>query len=662
MCGKSKPVIPIIFSDLSECIEVIQGIIDNYDIIVININLRVGDSLYQEQKGIELLVMLRLAKIMNHCILHSCETLYDVIAKYPGNVIITSKGTSFYRTTYDRNKILKKAFFDDIWKIKANKHNFILHLKRYYDISLIRHHLANIYGIAMLMKIFDKYIFDEVDRFGDKQFSEYDPLMLSVCQYITNNIYEIKKVKKDYLVENVSHLINRLSAKNPHILYIDDMASIGWAELFKKTIYKNEINPNFYLEIPSKNDFQPGINYNNYVKKIYKYISQERVGNKFVVCVLLDMRLIDEKGVFDEIEKISGIQLLKDIRSAFPELPVIMTSASNKSDSVSYAMKCGATAFWTKPGIDYVYNEYYYIEQYLRLLKCIDDSQDKYEERIDKCITRTGNVIAELSLKDNINISNIGIYKDVDAVIFDTCIWSATNESEILAYYPSIYRIYRWTKKQNIIFAVIDDVSRELLKHSKSKVEANMTEHEKKEQIKLSKVSLFALRVLSEYCLNYHNYHHLIYELMYGNILWDVDQIKIDNKDYYSVVSENKKTHHIDIYKDKAMEYMNKAKTHKMLHADDSFELLISELCITYGQKILFISNDNNLKERIRCTTIIKSGKYFNHKSLKGQDEVVVEIKNHPIILNGKSRRVDKNIYMITAKKMNEIASKIILS
>ena len=660
--GKSKVIIPIDHSDLNICVKAIKELISKYHVIVININLRVVGALYQEQKGIELLVRLRLAEIMNHCILHSCETLYDVMAKNPKNIIITSKGTSYCRTTLDLNKIVDKAYYDNIWKNKAIKQNFILNLKKYYDITLIRHHLANIYGVAMLMQIFDKYIFDETDQFGNKRFKEYDPLMLGVYQYISNNAYEIEQEKKDFLLDNISLLTNKLSEINPHILYIDDMASIGWTELFKKTIYKNAANPNLYVEVPCKHDFELGINYKQYIQKINEYISKDRDDNKFVVCVLLDMRLTDEIGVFDEIEQISGIKLLKDIRAAFPELPVIMTSASNKSDSVSYAMNCGATAFWTKPGIDYVHNEYYYIEQYLKLLKSIDEAQEKYEASIDKSIARAGNTIAELSLKNDIDISKISMYDDVDAVIFDTCIWSATTEADIQAYYPSIYKIYRWTKKQNKIFAVIDDVSLELLKHSKFKINQNMTENQKKAQINLSKISILALQVLSKYCLNYFNYHNLIYELIYSNIDWKVEQIEIENKYYYSVVSGNKKTHHIDINEDKATEYMKKAETHKMLHADDSFELLVPELCITHGQKILFISNDNNLRERIRCTTIIKAGKYFNYISLKGKDEVVVDIKKHPIIINEKTMYVDKKIYMITANKMNEIASKIILS
>ena len=64
-----------------------------------------------------------------------------------------------------------------------------------------------------------------------------------------------------------------------------------------------------------------------------------------------------------EKEKLSGIRLLKDIREKFPELPVIITTASNKAETVSYVIKSGATALWTKPGVDYIYSDDYYLHQ-----------------------------------------------------------------------------------------------------------------------------------------------------------------------------------------------------------------------------------------------------------------------------------------------------------
>ncbi|MBK7970970.1 MAG: response regulator [Bacteroidetes bacterium] len=68
--------------------------------------------------------------------------------------------------------------------------------------------------------------------------------------------------------------------------------------------------------------------------------------------ILLDLRLQNEKGVRIDAEMLSGGVLLANIRKQYPGLPVLMTTASNKSWSYEELQRLGCDAFWTKEGID----------------------------------------------------------------------------------------------------------------------------------------------------------------------------------------------------------------------------------------------------------------------------------------------------------------------
>ena len=91
--------------------------------------------------------------------------------------------------------------------------------------------------------------------------------------------------------------------------------------------------------------------------------------------IILDLRL-EETPVHDNteifgIEGMSGIQLLKKIKSVDPSIPVIMCTASNKSWSYDAAMNAGADGFWTKESPDFGMSIDYRFNNTLDLLNTI---------------------------------------------------------------------------------------------------------------------------------------------------------------------------------------------------------------------------------------------------------------------------------------------------
>ena len=83
--------------NLNELAESIKSIINgNNDVVLcINVNLEAGKDSRQLQKGIELLIWLRIKDVLNHVVLYSFETLHAILNRNPKHHVATSKGTSF---------------------------------------------------------------------------------------------------------------------------------------------------------------------------------------------------------------------------------------------------------------------------------------------------------------------------------------------------------------------------------------------------------------------------------------------------------------------------------------------------------------------------------------------------------------------------------------
>lgn len=167
---------------------------------------------------------------------------------------------------------------------------------------------------------------------------------------IVSNNEEIKylSAKKEQGIFRKKGIIEKLrydlKTKKPKILYIDDMAESGWSYVLKKLIYGAENPDKFTVE----SKFASVTDYGTEAERIVN-----RAKSKDYDIVIMDLRLKDEKGDVEPAE-LSGIKLLKALRDkkSYLPCPILVFSASNKSDVVAEAFRSGADAFWRKEGID----------------------------------------------------------------------------------------------------------------------------------------------------------------------------------------------------------------------------------------------------------------------------------------------------------------------
>lgn len=147
-----------------------------------------------------------------------------------------------------------------------------------------------------------------------------------------NNIDEpteidIKSLSK--YTKNTKELLGCINDFDGNILYIDDDHSKGWEDIF-----------NYYFSLSKSKDKISILDFSNL--KTYNQV-EEALANQVKInmpdLILLDMRLIESDKNEEDPENISGIELLKKIKSINPGIQVIMLSATTRSDILEQAYK-----------------------------------------------------------------------------------------------------------------------------------------------------------------------------------------------------------------------------------------------------------------------------------------------------------------------------------
>lgn len=151
----------------------------------------------------------------------------------------------------------------------------------------------------------------------------------------------------------------RLAQRKPRIIYVDDMAEEGWADVLQRMVY-GDTNENF-VTVPVK-----GRNAGQIVANILDADAKNPAD-----LLILDLRLKDERG-YVEPSELSGIEVLKNLDVHHPSFPILIFTASNKVWSLKEAFKGNATAFWIKGGLGQNDEDASCVRNYLDLIGQID--------------------------------------------------------------------------------------------------------------------------------------------------------------------------------------------------------------------------------------------------------------------------------------------------
>lgn len=153
----------------------------------------------------------------------------------------------------------------------------------------------------------------------------------------------------------------RLNKEKPTIVLVDDLANEGWAQVLQRIIYSKEESPEFHVIVPEQD-----IDYKVLAQRV-----QDKVREVNADLLILDLRLRGEYGLASTLENASGMQVLSELSDQLA-CPILIASTAEKMINYRELLSWGATASWTKQGLNERSDIEYTVSNYVALVQMID--------------------------------------------------------------------------------------------------------------------------------------------------------------------------------------------------------------------------------------------------------------------------------------------------
>lgn len=596
-------------------------------VFLINAELSGGlNSQRIDFKGIEILKEIRIKhKLLCPILLCGFLELSNILENHPEHLIITAPGNKylqfpFSKSTFENvSKGLKT--FDTFKELKEVYRSFI---KTDFDIRDIDHSFANEFGLELMIRAHNEISESKLQL----EILNNEKLKGLIAKSDFLYSYSRNENLKPKIVSLRNKLIEFIKTQKKRILFIDDQGENAWYDFYKNLLVVNNnqlcfcnIDNSSFCETP-------------FIKEIKEFMPD---------IVLLDLRLKGDQEKHSKIDKISGYQVLQTIKNKFPFLPVIITSATNKSDNLSALLKAKAFGLWSKPRIEQGDIDIY--EKYYDLLFIINDALSFYKYNEEKVPIKADYLINNIG---NVN-SNVKEYlNNYDLIVTDTNCWmmGLNNQKtidEVARLYKNIYITATTVSRDD--FLIIDDVKRELQEHLHKIIETE----DKETQNQLNKNAIMAAYGIS-----------LMHKIIFKQTIWIYDQhltnLKIGNRFSFKYYDENNVIYekcfefnsssrsYNEIYKREYRKIaegyiennLNNLNKRRKVFADLSFRnILFHKLTLdsTYNKyenkktKILFISDDIECKDNLYYL-INKKCILTDHKLEKWNKKGIEKVNN----------------------------------
>lgn len=218
-----------------------------------------------------------------------------------------------------------------------------------------------------VMAGFEQKIQSNIESHAQRE--KEDQEQLSILQKAPNREEDLKRRIGEVLPsddnsssKSTQDLRKSLREKAPRILYVDDQANDGWAEVIQRMVY-GEINKDlFEVIVPEKEkEFNLEALVNSIIEKTQGGID----------LLILDLRLQGEADKNLALSEVSGMKVLSILRECDLPCPILITTASNKVWTYKETLAQGAMAYWIKQGLDADNSVEATVENYQSLLRTI---------------------------------------------------------------------------------------------------------------------------------------------------------------------------------------------------------------------------------------------------------------------------------------------------
>ena len=314
------------------------------DVIIININVKIGNGRRHEQSGIKLLKWLRLNNIYNHCVLYSFYSLKSLAKIHPSNTILLSKGVTFIQAPFLPSDIKVENLVEP-----AERENLIHFFRGEMDLKRMRHELANYYGLIKLIQSHQKvkpsffltsktnsYFYKLSEWLFQDRSAEFEP---EASKITTLNTY-----------------VNIIQIKKPLVIYLDDKANEGWGELL------TDIVGNIKIMRIDENDTEDSL----YTR--FNFLKNGRIESDLFIC---DLRLKNSEADLSDYTKLVSYKLVKKIRNDTVKQKILYLTATNdlnKYKKILTKLDYNPQYIFTKEGVDQLYSPEASFNNYLEFV------------------------------------------------------------------------------------------------------------------------------------------------------------------------------------------------------------------------------------------------------------------------------------------------------
>ncbi|HMQ77449.1 MAG TPA: response regulator [Flavobacteriales bacterium] len=293
--------------------------------------------------GMELLTWLRLKhKHTAPILLVGFQTAEEILAKHPEHLIMLAPGNRYERLPlapervlgivqwlFERNELEKRS-------ATGGYRPFVLPA---YDEARFKHRLANLWGIQRLCAVHERVTGTGLELGADTE----PPLEFFMLQRLLDNatdgsddwIQEARRAR--------TRLGNRLQESRLKVLLIDDQAFDGWADLYAAMLFDDPYDQRLQQLPLSNAKLQDRDTY--FKEELILEIKKRQTD-----LILLDLRLSDEDHGAN-VKDLSGVRLMEQIRTVDPAVPIIVTTASARAESLDHLRHLGCDAYWVKEDV-----------------------------------------------------------------------------------------------------------------------------------------------------------------------------------------------------------------------------------------------------------------------------------------------------------------------
>jgi len=350
-------------------------------VVLLNVDLLCAGHRRGLHGGIEVLKYLRLAETFDgmpnqgrliHCVMYSFRSLEGLIREKSANAVLCSKGCSFRRLPFDITQLALLSLARETAQLSEWRQV----LRGPVALPDDRHSWANWYAAWQLLRIHalasavpahlasDGLVLPNGPHERDAMFAYGVPPDLPAAV-----------AEKEPLARRLrASIVAQLDANGPTrcIALIDDQAahidrrtSFGWHWVHASVLGLPEDR---LVDVWGKLQVEVG---GTDCDAIRRRLDESGMDLANCACVLLDLRLAGERGLAEDGRQLTGVAVLAWIRERWPTIPVIVTTASNRAQSVETLLHLGADAYWVKRGLDERSTASDLVDGYIELLRLV---------------------------------------------------------------------------------------------------------------------------------------------------------------------------------------------------------------------------------------------------------------------------------------------------